>query len=401
MSLLLNNLVTYARAALTKLQRTAGATAVLGYDSVTGKIVLPDGTTNSGSGAPIGSTSPTLVTPNIGVATGTSLALSGTGSLLSITNSNNAGRVTITNSSTAFSSIAQTTRGVELVSGAANTTNKYITPLKFGSQDGDFTTTTPKYGAAITGYATETYGSDTAGGMGLSFFTTANAPGASGNMVENMLLDNSGQLVVKNSNLVVPKTSGVGIMVDSAAPTFGWRDIIGQVVVRGVGAADPSWNTYLTNIRQYQFTVNDEIWFIHHIPHDYVPGTDLYFHVHWSHASAAVTSGSVTWTINTTYAKGHNQAAFPATKTVTITQSASTTQFQHMIAEAVITTSTPGGTATLIDRALIEPDGMLMTRVFLSANSMNGTPEPFLHFSDIHYQSTNLATKQKAPAFYT
>jgi hypothetical protein len=200
---------------------------------------------------------------------------------------------------------------------------------------------------------------------------------------------------------VFSKAKTAGIKVDPAVPTYGWKDIIGNITVRGVSANDPSWNVYQTNIRQYQFTVNDEIWFVHHIPHDYADSTDLFFHIHWSHASASVTSGSVTWTIQSTYAKGHNQGAFPATKQTTVTQTASTTQYQHMIGEVQITTSTPGGDATRFDRATIEPDGVLISRVFLSANSMNGTPEPFMHFADVHYQSTSLGTKQKAPDFWT
>ena len=198
-----------------------------------------------------------------------------------------------------------------------------------------------------------------------------------------------------NNDVVLPKTSGFGIRVDTAAPTFPWRDIEGDLVVRGTGAADPAFNVYRTNIRQYQFSVNDELWLVFHIPHDYVPGSEIFIHFHWSHISATVTSGAATWGADVSYAKGHNQGAFPATANVTVAQNASTTQYQHMIAEVQLSASGQ------VNATALEVDGLILVRVYLSANTINGTPEPFLHKCDLHYQSTGIGTKQKAPAFYT
>jgi len=39
--------------------------------------------------------------------------------------------------------------------------------------------------------------------------------------------------------------------------------------------------------------------------------------------------------------------------------------------------------------------------VELLANTMNGGAKPFVHSIDIHYQSTGVNTKNKAPNFYT
>lgn len=200
------------------------------------------------------------------------------------------------------------------------------------------------------------------------------------------------------NEIVMDKTAGRAIKIDHAAPNYGWNDWLGEIVTRGVGATDPGWALYRNGIYAYQFAVNDECWQNFHVLHDYAPGTDLYIHAHWSHNAAAVTLGSITWTFEITYAKGHNQAAFPATKTISITQNASTTQYQHMLAEVQFTNA--GGDATHIDRALIEVDGIIMVRCYLSANSMNGGAVPFLHFIDIHYQSTGITTKNKAPNFY-
>lgn len=202
-----------------------------------------------------------------------------------------------------------------------------------------------------------------------------------------------------NGIVAIPKTSGIGFKVDVATPTYPWRDLLGPIIVRGIGGTDPTFTTFRNNIRAYQFTVGDYIEVFFHLDHDYVPGTDIYMHTHWAIAAAGTATGGVTWEFETTYAKGHNQAAFPASKITTVTQAASTVQYQHMIAETPI--SSAGGSATLLDNSLFEPDGVFLMRVKLNANTVNGGPEPFLFLADMHYQSTGIGTKQRAPNFYT
>lgn len=199
--------------------------------------------------------------------------------------------------------------------------------------------------------------------------------------------------------IVVDKSSATAIKIDKASPDFGWDDMLGEITARGTGSTNPNWRNYRNGIYAYEFSVNDEVWINFHILHDYALGTDMYIHAHWSHNSAAVTTGAVTWAFEITYAKGHDQAAFTATKTVTVTQNANTTQYQHMIAEVQMSTS--GGSATEIDTDLLEVDGLIMVRCYLVSNTMDGGALPFLHMIDIHYQSTGLNTKNKAPNFYS
>lgn len=205
--------------------------------------------------------------------------------------------------------------------------------------------------------------------------------------------------VQSNLDWHIDNASGNGIKLDTTTPAFGWRDIIGDITVRNVGGSNPTFSVYRDAIRQQQFSVNDEAFNVFHMPHDYASGTDLFIHAHWSHNSASVTSGDVTWEFEVTYAKGFDQAPFPATVSESVVQTASTTQYQHMVAEAHISTS--GGGASMLDTDDLEVDGLLLVRTSLIANTMNGTPEPFLHTVDIHYQSTGIPTKNKAPNFYT
>lgn len=201
------------------------------------------------------------------------------------------------------------------------------------------------------------------------------------------------------------KDTGKGIRVDTTTPTFGWHDIIGLLLPDQQGANAPTLAAFIGgNVRRFAFSATDKADCEFHIPHDYAAGTDLYIHAHWSHNGTAI-SGNLVLSFSSTYAKGHNQAAFGAEKTVTLTYAtvdiATTPRYQHRIDEVQLSTS--GGSATLLDTDLLEPDGVI--GVNLTATTIptitGGAPnEPFIFFVDVHYQSTGIPTKQRAPDFY-
>jgi hypothetical protein len=206
-------------------------------------------------------------------------------------------------------------------------------------------------------------------------------------------------------DLAVPKTKGEGIKVDSLGTrTYAWHDLTGTLYVHDYSALNsPNFVTYKNGIRQNKFSINNETQLVFHIPHDYAPNTNIYIHAHWSHDSAFVNGGGVTWGFELSYAKGHNQAFFSDSKIIVEYQAASNIAYQHMIAEAVA--STPGGGASLLNTDDIEVDGLIFGRVYLAANNMTVSsgpvPDPFLHTVDIHYQSTTVGTKQRFPDFWT
>lgn len=203
-------------------------------------------------------------------------------------------------------------------------------------------------------------------------------------------------------NAMIPKTKGKGIKIGpNGSETFGWHDLLGTVQVYG-DLGDAIRVAYRGGIKALQFDEGDSAYVDFHLPHDYAPNTDIFVHVHWSHNSALVTGGSVTWGFELMYAKGHNQSAFPAPITVSVSQNANTIQYQHMVAEGLA--STPGGSGTLLNTADIEVDGLIQCRLFLDSNDITvsggGIPLPFAHTIDIHYQSTNIATKNRSPDFW-
>ncbi len=216
-------------------------------------------------------------------------------------------------------------------------------------------------------------------------------------------LDNNFVELRDGTNLTVPKTKGKGLKLGpNASETFGWHDLEGVLLVYG-DPGEATRATYRGGIKALQFVEGNSAYIDFHMPHDYVMGSALYIHAHWSHTATTVTGGSVTWGFELMYAKGHNQAAFAAPITVSVAQNSSTTQYQHMIAEGLA--STPGGSGVLLDTDLLEVDGLVQCRVFLDSNDLTvsggGVPNPFIHAVDIHYQSTGVPTKSRAPDFWT
>ncbi len=203
--------------------------------------------------------------------------------------------------------------------------------------------------------------------------------------------------------LVLDKASDKGIKVDTTTPTYGWRDLLGDVFSRNTGATKPTFTTYRDTLLDYQFAAEDEEYFKFHIPHDYVSGTDIHLHIHWSHTGEYVSGGTVTFEYEVSYSKSHNQAPFSASVGTTFNGTASTTRWQQIFTEVQISASTPDGNQ--IDSDDLEPDGIIIARLALNLNDMTvsqgGVPDPFIHYVDIHYQSTNIATKDKIPDFYT
>lgn len=173
---------------------------------------------------------------------------------------------------------------------------------------------------------------------------------------------------------------------------LGWKDLTSELVARGGGAAAPALALFRGNIYAYQFAANSnaQLYSTFHVPHDYAPGTSVFFHMHWADASA-VPSGVVRWGFEYTYAHGHGRGAFPAPTTLYVEQSA-TAQYQHMVAE--IPDGVLGG--------VIEVDGIILVRIFRDTASPNDTSSAgvFAFTCDLHYQADRFATLNRAPNFY-
>lgn len=209
-----------------------------------------------------------------------------------------------------------------------------------------------------------------------------------------------------NESLILSKDAGAGIKVDTVSPTFGWKDLLGELRPKTFGVGAPTLSVFRGgNVRAYSFAAGDDYDGSFHIPHDWVPGTDLYLHTHWAHNGTAI-SGSLVLNWYVTYAKGHYQATFPAeknnTQTITTTDITSHPQYEHFIDEIQI--SSAGGSSTTLNTNDLEPDGLIMFHMDTTTipTITGGSPnQPFILFIDLHYQATNITTKNKVPNFYS
>ena len=210
--------------------------------------------------------------------------------------------------------------------------------------------------------------------------------------------------------LQLPKTSGLGIKVDSlGTPTFPWADLIGDITPKTSGAGAPTLAAFRGgNVRAFFYSANDDADCIFHVPHDYVPGSDMFLHLHWAHNGTAI-SGSLVVNFYVTYAKGHNQSSngeFIAEITVPITVStpniATIPQYRHRVDEVQLSAASP--TANQLDSDIIEPDALIIIHMntdTIPTITGGTTNEPAFFTIDLHYQSTGIGTKQKSPDFWT
>ena len=275
--------------------------------------------------------------------------------------------------------------------------------------------------------------------------------------------------------IVLPKTTGVGLQVDTVNPTFGWKDLLGVIQTRQSGGTVPAFSAYIGNIWQYSFGTGAgvvEIFNEYHMPHDFLPNSDMFVHSHWS--TIVAPTGDINWLFEVSYAKGYDQMNFITPVVIPVTQT-STQAFRHMIAEtqlsatggviaSAINVSITSGSATLtaasalftagdigrtvritgagvagadldttisaftsttqvtlantalttvttlpnykarvLDSSLLEIDGIILVRTWRDASRTADTLNvaPFVHYVDCHYQSAQIATKNKNYPFYS
>lgn len=216
-------------------------------------------------------------------------------------------------------------------------------------------------------------------------------------------MTNTEHPVVAGAGLILPTQSGYGIKHGTQATNdWGWRDIIGEVAPKTTGAGTPARALIQGNVGAYAFALNDVCDFVMHMPHDLVPGSHLFWHLHWLHNGTDIT-GTFEATNYASYAKGHNQANIPAEVAPLITYNtvdlATTPRYRHRIDEVQISASSPS--ATQIDSDDLEPDGILLVTAKVTQLPTVTGGSLFILFGDLHYQSTMGGTKNKAPNFFT
>ena len=173
----------------------------------------------------------------------------------------------------------------------------------------------------------------------------------------------------------------------------GWRDNVIEMTTRN-GPTEPQMSIFRNGIYLLAFNQFDnmEVFGNFHIDHDYAMGTSLYPHIHWTVNSDLV--GTVRWGFEYTIAKGHQQMPFSNTVIVYVEQTTTGVPYMHYVAEV--------SDDDAISGVGLEPDTMILTRVFRDALHPNDTydDQVFGICLDLHYQVAQQASPNKRPNFF-
>ncbi|MEG3619621.1 hypothetical protein V5T82_14230 [Magnetovibrio sp. PR-2] len=173
----------------------------------------------------------------------------------------------------------------------------------------------------------------------------------------------------------------------------GWNDLTAPLNAAKLGGVnDPNFKVFQGGLYAYAFDPNtaEEVFLVFHFDHDIKPGSDFFPHVHW--APEDTNTGTVRWGIEYSIARGHSQDAFSTPTTVYIEQAATGTAYQHQVAEH----------ATGVSMANLEPDTLVIARMFRDASHANDTytGDAFAFMVDMHYQTDREVTVNRSPNFY-
>jgi len=179
-----------------------------------------------------------------------------------------------------------------------------------------------------------------------------------------------------------------------------WGDYVLSAGSLSRGSSAPDLETFIGGIELPAFAgtggVSEEGSFSTHILHDLKPNSTMTFHVHWGHNidSGTYTAGdnSVKWQIECTFAKGYG-GVFHTPVTTSSTQSAGAQYEHHITNDDDMTLVVPDAINT------IEPDTVVLARIFRDPSEDDFAHDAFLIQADIHYQIGQLGTKERNRPF--
>jgi hypothetical protein len=194
-----------------------------------------------------------------------------------------------------------------------------------------------------------------------------------------------GQVEVDGDLSVDGSAGADGPVNQFVSASGGWADMIGRAISRTTGATVATFEQIAATVFwANKFDVGDQMWFELHIPHDYVPGTDVHFHAHW--VADGTNANSVKWQFDWCTAAGYGRGEFAfASPTTDTAETTPGTQYRHYISETDAQVS-----------AAFETDGLIMVRVTRITNGgTNNTDNIFVLFVDAHYKSSGAVTANR------
>jgi hypothetical protein len=185
---------------------------------------------------------------------------------------------------------------------------------------------------------------------------------------------------IKGSALSYGELDGNFIDLDSRT-TVGWQNLNGDMNIAGI-PSPPTMSVYQgVYLPSFDPDNIQECTVVFHMPHDYIPGTDIYPHGHFM--SATNGTGTLRWGFTLSFANEGDAFTTPGTSYVEHTMTAGMKDVHHLVE-----TPTPVSIPTL------SYDSIVFMRVWRDATHVNDTyPDPiFLVQVDLYYQSQGFGT---------
>lgn len=207
-----------------------------------------------------------------------------------------------------------------------------------------------------------------------------------------------GRIICKKGSLssdVQNLTSNKFVSSDTSyEKKVGWKDNMRLFsAAKGRGTNEPDWSNMGNNQFAYKFKAGDELFITYHVDHDYKRGTNAYPHIHFCVTSGMQSGQRVVWEFGYVVARGHSTGhslTAPETKfNMVYTATGLETPGEHIILEC----------SDAQAFSLIEPDTIILSRIKLDSESVNG--DVFGFMCDLHYQSDSESTVNKEPDFYS
>ena len=155
------------------------------------------------------------------------------------------------------------------------------------------------------------------------------------------------------------------------------------------GASAPTFATFLGNLKQYTFGVNDEVHGTMEILHGYKEGTDFDMHIHWATNGTDGTDRKVKWELEYTIQNSEEgvDGVFPTPTVVSgeTTIDANTASKSHVYTEIAT-----------IDGTGIKMGAILCYRLRrISSTGTEPSDDPFGLQLGMHYQINTIGSRQE------
>lgn len=205
-------------------------------------------------------------------------------------------------------------------------------------------------------------------------------------------------------NPILASQAGTGIRVDTLNPSFAWATLKGTMSTNVVGGGTPTLAPFRGGLcRRWFFAVNDTVDYEYCLPHDYLPGSDLFLQLHWGHNGTSI-SGDFVIQFSMTYTKSHNRGLFGVEKTFTLTIPATNLivapQYGGNLTEAQISAALPNASQLLSSQLEVDGEIVINIKVIGTPNITGGSRNtPFIGPVNLAYQTTGRGTKHRSPPF--